>query len=53
MFHQTSETHRDQIGATLHSSTINKIGNKKEMKGGDKITSFKYKFRAPEGLNVT
>ena len=44
MFHQTSETHRDQIGATVYSSTINKIGNKKEMKGGDKITILKYKF---------
>ena len=53
MFHQTSETHRDQIGATVYSSTINKIGNKKEMKGGDKITLFRYKVRAPEGLNVT
>ena len=44
MFHQTSETHGDQIGATLYSSSIKKIGNKKEMKGGDKITIFKYKF---------
>ena len=50
MFHRTSETHRDQIGATVYSSTINKIGNKKEMKGGDKI---RYKVQAPEGLNVT
>ena len=53
MFHRTSETHRDQIGATVYSSTINKIGNKKKMKSRDKITLFKYKARAPEGLNVT
>ena len=53
MFHQTSEAHRDQIETTLYSSTINKIGKREKMKGGDKITLFKYKVRAPEGLNVT